>query len=272
MRRNKNIEILENEVNAELTKVYEWLASNKLTLNVKKSKYMIISKQKNISTDLSIKIDGTELEKCVSYKYLGVFFDEELNWKTHINHVSLKVSKACGSLAKLRHCLEVDTLREVYHALIHSYLRYGLIAWGSATKTALQPLRTIINRAIRIMCFAPYGAIDITPLYEILDILDLDSIYKLELGKFVFRQKRGTLPVSIANYFHFRNNPQHGYNLRSQTRPREPQIVHRTATGKRSIHFRGSELWTEVPDEIKTAQSPKLFKKLYKLHFLSSTE
>ena len=85
-------------------------------------------------------------------------------------------------------------------------------------------------------------------------------------------KKRGTLPVSIANYFRFRSDPQHGYNLRSQTRPREPQIVHRTASGKRSIHFRGSELWTEVPDEIKTARSPKSFKKLYKLHLLPSTE
>ena len=34
---------LENYVNAELEKVFVWLASNKLTLNISKSKYMIVS-------------------------------------------------------------------------------------------------------------------------------------------------------------------------------------------------------------------------------------
>ena len=202
------------------------------------------------------------------YKYLGVYFDEELSWKAHINYVCQKVSKACGSLAKLRHCLDVDTLREVYHALIHSYLRYGLIAWGSATKTALKPLQIIINRAIRIMCFAPFGAIDVTPLFEILEILNLNEIYQLELAKFIFKQKGGMFPVSIANYFHFRETPRHSYNLRSQARRRDPQIIHKTSSGKQSIQFRGNELWNFIPDEIKGAQSSNVFKKMYKSHLL----
>ena len=42
---NENISILENEVNTELQKVHEWLVANKLTLNVKKSKFMIVSKK-----------------------------------------------------------------------------------------------------------------------------------------------------------------------------------------------------------------------------------
>ena len=37
---NDNLELLENEVNFELKKVFIWLASNKLTLNIKKSKFM----------------------------------------------------------------------------------------------------------------------------------------------------------------------------------------------------------------------------------------
>lgn len=197
-----------------------------------------------------------------------VFFDQELNWKAHIDHVCKKVSNACGSLAKLRNCVDVNTLREVYHALIHSYLRYGLLAWGSATKTALKPLQVIINRAIRIMCFAPYGAIDITPLYEILDILDIDSVYKLEVGKFMFKHKNEMIPVSIANYFQFRNISPHGYNLRSQRTSSDPQIIHRTNSGKRSIYYRGNEVWANVPDEIKTSPSANVFKKIFKSHLL----
>jgi len=43
---NTDLKALETEVNFELKKVYEWLASNKLTLNISKSKFMIFSNKK----------------------------------------------------------------------------------------------------------------------------------------------------------------------------------------------------------------------------------
>ena len=118
-----------------------------------------------------------------------------------INYISEKISKSCGLLSKLRHCLEIDTLREVYHALIHSYLRYGIIAWGSAPKTVLNQLNVIVNRAIRLMSFAPFGLTRLNPLYEILEILKVDDIYTLEVAKFAYKQNSGLLPIEIAHYF-----------------------------------------------------------------------
>ena len=45
---NKDIGMLERTVNIELDKVFVWLASNKLTLNISKSKYMIVTKKRII--------------------------------------------------------------------------------------------------------------------------------------------------------------------------------------------------------------------------------
>ena len=123
---NKNL--LEAQVNSELEKVYSWLASNKLTLNVGKFKYMLISKKKTTSP-LSIKVNGELLQQCESYKYLGVYIDQNLSWKPHIEYISKKVSKACGALAKIRHYVNTDILRNVYFA-VNSYLRYRIVAWG----------------------------------------------------------------------------------------------------------------------------------------------
>ena len=156
-------------------------------------------------------IDGTELEMCDSYKYLGVNFDKNLDWKFHIKYVCQKVSKACGSIAKIRNCVDINTLREVYHALVHSYIRYGIIVWGTASQTSLKPLQTVINRALRIMCFAPLGRFDANPLYEILDILKLEDIYSLEVGKCMYKVQRNLLPVTIANYFSVQQPSQHRY-------------------------------------------------------------
>ena len=91
----------EREVNAELDKVFVWLASNKLTLNVKKSKFMLVTNKLNIP-DFCVKINDSPLEICKSYKYLGVVIDNKLKWDAHIKYISTKISKACGALARLK--------------------------------------------------------------------------------------------------------------------------------------------------------------------------
>ena len=66
----------------------------------------------------------------MSYKYLGIFIDKDLNWNTHIQYVTKKVLKACGALAKLRHCVCIETLKNVYYSIVYSYIRYGFMIWA----------------------------------------------------------------------------------------------------------------------------------------------
>ena len=113
---------------------------------------MIVSRKKSIP-DLRIKINGCDLDQCSSYKYLGIYIDKNLNWKDHIKYTCQKVSKVCGALARIRHCVNIDILKNVYHALLYSYLRYGIIVWGNAAHSSLQPLEILVNKAIRIMAF-----------------------------------------------------------------------------------------------------------------------
>ena len=102
---NKNFASLQREVNTELDKVFVWLASNKLTLNIKKSKFMLITNKQNIP-DFCVKMNDSPLEICKSYKYLGVVIDDKLKWDAHIKYISTKISKACGALARLRNCTD----------------------------------------------------------------------------------------------------------------------------------------------------------------------
>lgn len=64
------------------------LIKNKLALNSNKTKYMLFSRsQIDSSIDLSIDtITGTQIEKVSSYKYLGVWLDQSLCFKTHIEY------------------------------------------------------------------------------------------------------------------------------------------------------------------------------------------
>ena len=78
-----NFNELKKKTNNEIRKIFNWLVANKLTLNIKKSQFMIISKRKGVNFNaFKLKINGVALERCSAYKYLGLWIDEGLTWKT----------------------------------------------------------------------------------------------------------------------------------------------------------------------------------------------
>ena len=160
---NKNLHNLEQIVNSELSNVSDWLLANKLTLNFKKSNYVLFRpRQKCLTYNPSIKAYDpainalSTLEKKDFVKYLGVLIDYELSWKNHINLICLKISRTVGILAKLRHSIPLRPLLNIYQALINPYLYYGICAWGSAPKTYLNKILLIQKRALRLIYFTDY--------------------------------------------------------------------------------------------------------------------
>ena len=136
-----NLKSLEKTVCSELLKVSDWLRANKLTLNAKKSNYVIFrpyQRKLNYSVNIEMIDNCTQIPttlQCKDHvKYLGVLLDSNLSWKFHIDNVALKVSRTVGVVARLRHFVPRTTLLNIYQSLILPYLRYGLAAWGQAAK------------------------------------------------------------------------------------------------------------------------------------------
>ena len=71
--------ILEEMVNNELEHINNWLISNRLSLNIKKSCYLLFSGKKTIDNFI-VRIAGTEMEKVSKAKYLGILVDDKLSW------------------------------------------------------------------------------------------------------------------------------------------------------------------------------------------------
>ena len=227
---------------------------------------MIITKKRNIE-NISISINDTPVEQCSSYKYLGVIFDKNLNWKDHVEYICGKISKSIGGLALLRHRTSIAVLREVYFALVNSYVRYGILVWGNASDTTLEPLKVLLNKAVRIITFAPFGPLDLEPIYRELEFLTLDQTISLEKGKFMHKKEKNLLPTVIANHFDAEARPEHNYNLRRRQNNQNP-FRSNTATGRNSIQFHGLNLWNELPEYLKDIDSIPHFKKLLKSHLL----
>ena len=158
---DKNLKSLETVLKRELAKVSDWLIANKLTLNIKKSNYVIFyPPQKKLVYQPTIKMFDNNLQRLVSLdckhhvKYLGVLIDKHLSWKSHIDFIAPKMSKTIGIISRLRHSVPFNVLTSLYQYLIFPYLSYGIVAWGRATKTQINKLLVLQKRALRLMHFA----------------------------------------------------------------------------------------------------------------------
>lgn len=76
----------------EVEKLTSWCQDNCLSLNVSKTKELIIDFRKRQHQPYTpLMISGTSVERVSSLKYLGVNISEDLTWTTHIH---IQVNKA----------------------------------------------------------------------------------------------------------------------------------------------------------------------------------
>jgi len=64
--------ILTQAVNEELHSLSSWFRANKLSLNIKKTNFMLFSKCQNNLTNCDLQIDDVTIEKVYTSKFLGV--------------------------------------------------------------------------------------------------------------------------------------------------------------------------------------------------------
>ena len=106
--------------NSELGKSSVWFGANKLTLNVKKTKYMIFSDQNLQAYTYNLKIGNQIVDQggthCKEkyFKFVGHVLDDKLSWEGHIQHVSKKLASANFGLNSTKNFLPLKIRKTVY--------------------------------------------------------------------------------------------------------------------------------------------------------------
>ena len=83
-----NLSVLQTEMSKDLNKIRTWLCSNKLTLNILKTEFMVIGSWQRIA----LSINGITLQKVRTTICLGLSIDEFLTWNTHMQSIRHKVT------------------------------------------------------------------------------------------------------------------------------------------------------------------------------------
>ena len=127
---------LKTQVNNEINKVDQWLRSNKLSLNYKKSSYLVINKfpQQSIDIDLEISKNNIKIIRSKYVKYLGLWLDDDLKFHFHTQHLEIHLTKYTGMFYRVRSYLKIDAMITLFYSFIYSKLQYGILTWGSDKK------------------------------------------------------------------------------------------------------------------------------------------
>ena len=258
---SKKLETLINLINSELKILSDWFLSNKLTINVNKTKYMLFrsSKNKEAKLDMDIYINNFKLSGVNSTKFLGIEFDDCLNWKLHISSIERKLSCAIGVISKIRYKLNMQCALLLYNSMILSQLSYCTMIWASTYKSALHRIYLLQKRALRVCSLS--GKKLGSTLFQKYKKLTIYDLLKLQILKFIYQSVHKLLPKTSVNIF------QESTNIHDHNTRRNKKLFTKLARlniRKNSIAVQGPILWNAIPENLQNALSLKQFVSMYK--------
>ena len=139
----------------DLNSFKNWCDMNKLTLNIKKTKYVTfgLKSQTRKIVNHSVNIGNIRIDKIHSYKYLGITLDMNFTHKKHLENCIRSTSYKTLLLSKVRKYITTDAAIRIYKTMILPLVDYGDILYDGTNSALLTKLQTLQNRCLRLCMY-----------------------------------------------------------------------------------------------------------------------
>lgn len=245
----QNSSEIETKLNEELGNVHQWLTANKLTLNDKKTEFMLIgsrSRLASIENSPVLTLEGRHLKRVYYKKSLGMILDEQLKWDKHNDAQCKKISINIALLKRARSFVPRHTLINMYNAFVLPHFNYCSTIWNDGSCTITNKLSKLQRRAARVITSSTYD-IRSTQILQDLNWLPIEVDLKKRETIMTFKAITGQAPSYLTELFTECENNYYG--LRSNnTKFALPKP--RTNFLKRSFSYRAAKSWNELPHDI----------------------
>lgn len=249
-----DIKDIEKKVNDDLERINKWFNINKLKLNVKKTKFMVITTKKQSDFDIDVKMNNESIDRVFNMKYLGFIINHNLKMNCHHEYMCRKISKKIGFFARISNKLSIGNRVKVYKSIIAPHFEYCSSILSSFNVGEFGQLQKLQNRAMRIILRCKPD----TSVNLMLDTLKWMSVKQRIMFRtmiVVFQIKNGLLPNYLCSKLS-NVGDRNPYNVRNA------EDLRPNNDARNTIFYDGAIMFNGMPKEIKSETDFKVFKRL----------
>ena len=243
------VQSVQVKLQEDLTRIEHWLAANKLTLNVKKTKSMTFcTPYFRGDTSLNLLMGGENIEQVSKFKYLGIWLEPRLTFNYHVESVCKKSKMRLGAIGRTKKYITKDICLSLYKSLVLPHLDYADIIYMHTSAENLAKLQLIQNNACRLI-LREGRMTSVLQMHLSLELNTLCDRRIFRVSIYMFKCMKGLiLDKNIVKMFDVLAL-QHGANTRAQQR--NDLIVRQTRTmfGDRAFSVFGARMWNMLSDE-----------------------
>ena len=141
-----------SQVQQAMDTIMQWSSVNRMKINEKKTKEMVISFSKVPPSIPNVVVNGTELERIDHAKLLGVWISNTLTWEFHIEYIVKRAQQRLFFLNMLRRArVSPRDVVQIYCSKVRPVLEYACPVWhGGITTEQSDSIEHVQERAMRI--------------------------------------------------------------------------------------------------------------------------
>lgn len=252
------------KVESCLEKIKAWMNSHKLMLNEKKTKFIIISRKKNLDP-ISIKFNNIVIFPTKMENNLGVEFDNQLSF---INFISTKCRKGyfwLQQIKRIKPFIPSTSTALLTNAYVTTSLDNCNSLLTGLPAYQLQRLQRLQNYAARITLNDYNFETPSHHLLRKLHWLNIENRIKFKILTLVHRSISGKAPSYMKDLLKTRDIPT--TTTRYSLAPSfHCPIANFRKTGDRAFSNTAPSLWNKLPSNLRSIQSTTIFKKNLKTH------
>ena len=219
---------------------------NNLSLNIKKTKYMLFTLRKKPRSREDIFIDHEPIEKVEHFKFLGVIIDSKLSWVDHIQFMKKKISKGLGILCNAKRVLKLPALLTLYYSFIYPSMLYCIEIWGFASKECLMSILRLQKHAVYIIKSVPIWT-ESVPMFQSLELLTVFEIYTFKIAMCMYKYVHNQVADWVNELF------PRTYEIHNRVTSQSDQFYipfSWPSTVCKSMRFKVPLIWNSIFDDV----------------------
>ena len=244
------------------------MSTNKLKLNPDKTEFLLIGTERQRSKYLSmfpIELLGVKTYPAKSTRNLGVIFDKNFNFRSHISAICSSCIYHIRDLRRYRHHLDLDSAKLLANALVSSRLDYCNSLLSGIAETDLAKLQHILNRLARVVTKSPPFTRSV-PLLRSLHWLPVKYRVHFKICLLTYKALHEEQPVYLCSLI-ATSLPSRSLRSNRGITLSVPRI--RTNTGTRAFRSCTPSLWNSLPLSVRSATSVGTFRRRLKTYLFN---